>query len=188
MTSWFLRRLASSILLILVLVTAVFFVVRLAPGDPLDQVATEDLTDTERDLIRGRLGLDRPLTEQYLAWLTGVFRGDFGRSLSQHRPVGEVVGEALPATLLLTVTSYAFHLALALAAALVLVLQPGRPLARAVHGSGLVLYSMPSFWLGLMLILVFSRSLGWFPAGGMAGADAKYLAAGAIFVPLSPTS
>ena len=185
MTTWFLRRLASAMLLVLLLVTAVFFVVRLAPGDPLDQVATEEMSQAERELIRGRLGLDRPLAEQYVDWLTGVLRGDFGRSLRQHRPVGEVVGEALPATLLLTVTSYILHLALALAAALAMVLRAGRPVARGIHGAGLVLYSMPAFWLGLMLIMVFSRSLGWFPAGGMAGADARYLGFGARLLDLA---
>ena len=185
MTTWFLRRLASAMLLVLLLVTAVFFVVRLAPGDPLDQVATEEMSQAERELIRGRLGLDRPLAEQYVDWLAGALRGDFGRSLRQHRPVGEVVGEALPATLLLTVTSYIFHLALALAAALAMVLRAGRPMARGIHGAGLVLYSMPAFWLGLMLIMVFSRSLGWFPAGGMAGADARYLGFGARLLDLA---
>ena len=175
MASWFLRRLVSALLLVLVLVTAVFFVVRLAPGDPLDQVVSENLTQADRDAIRGRLGLDRPLAEQYVAWMSGVFRGDFGRSLAQHRPVAEVVGQALPATLLLTVTAYVLHLLLALATALVLVLRPGRFAARAAHGGGLVLYSLPTFWLGLMLIMIFSRTLGWFPAGGMNAPDAAFL-------------
>jgi peptide/nickel transport system permease protein len=175
MTSWFLRRCATALLLIFVLVTAVFFVVRLAPGDPLDQVASEELSGADRELIRERLGLDRSFGRQYLSWVGGVLRGDFGISLRQHRPVSDILAEAVPATLLLTVTAYVLHLLLAVAAALIMVLYAGRPAARWVNGVGLTLYSLPSFWLGLMLIMVLARKLGWLPAGGMQAPDAAYL-------------
>jgi len=176
MTTWFMRRCATALILVFVLVTAVFFVVRLAPGDPLDQVVSEELTGVDRELIRGRLGLDRSLGGQYLSWVTGVFRGDFGISLRQHRPVSDILGEAVPPTLLLTITSYLLHLLLAVGAALVMVLGAGRPAARWVNGVGLTFYSLPGFWLGLMLIMLLARKLGWLPAGGMQAPDAAYLA------------
>ena len=175
MISWLARRVAVSALLIFVLLSAVFFIVRLAPGDPLDQVVEEDLGPDNRELIRRQLGLDKSLFHQYLHWLAASSRGDFGTSLSQQRSVGGIIGEALPATLLLTVTAYVLHLLLALAAAMVMAVRSGRALDHWIQGVGLTLYSLPAFWLGLMLIMLLSRKLGWFPAGGMHAPDARYL-------------
>ncbi len=175
MISWLARRVAVSALLIFVLLSAVFFIVRLAPGDPLDQVVEEDLGPDNRELIRRQLGLDKSLFQQYLHWLAASSRGDFGTSLSQQRSVGGIIGEALPATLLLTVTAYVLHLLLALAAAMVMAVRSGRALDHWIQGVGLTLYSLPAFWLGLMLIMLLSRKLGWFPAGGMHAPDARYL-------------
>jgi len=175
MLSWLARRVAVSAFLIFVLLSAVFFIVRLAPGDPLDQVVEENLGPENRELIRHRMGLDEPLFRQYLHWLSSSARGDFGISLSRQRSVGGIIGEALPATLLLTVTAYLLHLLLALGAALAMTARSGRALDHWVQGVGLTLYSLPSFWLGLMLIMLLSGKLGWFPAGGMHAPDAGYL-------------
>jgi len=175
MISWLARRVAVSVLLVFVLISTVFFVVRLAPGDPLDQVVGEDLGPAGRDLIRRQMGLEGSLVSQYLSWLGASFRGDFGTSFSQQRSVGGIIGEALPATLLLTVTAYLLHLLLAAAAALLTAPRPGGALDQWIQGVGLVLYSLPAFWLGLMLIMLLSRQLGWFPAGGMYSPDATYL-------------
>ena len=177
MLSWFLRRLMSAFLLVVVLVSAVFFIVRAAPGDPLDQVTAADLGRQDRQLIRERWGLDASPGEQYLRWLGGLARGDLGTSLHQQRPVAEIVGQALPATLLLTGTAYALHLLLAVAAALVMATRRGTRVDRLVDGVGLTFYSLPGFWFGLMLILVFSRQLGWFPSGGLASPDADFMSA-----------
>ncbi|MCB1184514.1 ABC transporter permease, partial [bacterium] len=182
MLPWLARRLAYSLLLLFVLASAVFFAVRLAPGDPLDQVVNEEVTAADRALLRQRLGLDRSLPEQYAHWLTGAVRGDFGLSLRQQRPVADVVGDALGPTLQLTLVSYVLHLALAVATALALAARRRRAGAAWLEGTGLVFYSVPAFWLGLMFILLFSRQLGWFPAGGFAGPDAAFLPAGARLV------
>ena len=175
MISWLARRVAVSALLIFVLLSAVFFIVRLAPGDPLDQVVAEDLGPDSRELIRRQMGLDEPLFRQYLHWLAASSRGDFGTSLSQQRSVAGIIGEALPATLLLTVTAYLLHLLLAVGAAIAMAARPGRALDHWIQGVGLTLYSLPAFWLGLMLIMLLSGKLGWFPAGGMHAPDARYL-------------
>ncbi len=175
MISWLVRRVAVSAFLIFVLLSAVFFIVRLAPGDPLDQVVEENLGPDNRELIRRQMGLDESLLSQYLRWLAASSRGDFGISLSQQRSVGGIIGEALPATLLLTVTAYLLHLLLALGAAVAMAARPGRALDHWIQGVGLTLYSLPAFWLGLMLIMLLSGKLGWFPAGGMHASDSRYL-------------
>jgi len=179
MLPWIARRLAQSLLLVFLLATAVFFVVRLAPGDPLDQIVDEELGAADRELIRQRLALDGSLPRQYLRWLAASARGDLGMSLRQQRPVTAIIGEAIGPTLLLTVSAYACHLLLAVSAALVMAAWRGRFADHLVQGLGLVFYALPGFWLGLMFILLFSRQLGWFPAGGWESADAVFLGPGA---------
>ncbi len=178
MLPWLTRRLAQSLLLIFILVSAVFFVVRLAPGDPLDQVVEEELGAADRELIRERLGLDGSLTEQYFRWLGAIVQGDLGTSLRQQRPVAEIIGEAMGPTLLLTLSAYGLQLLLVIASAVVMATRRGQPLDHAVQGVGLTFYSLPFFWLGLMFILLFSRQLGWFPAGGWESSDAAFYSAG----------
>ncbi len=175
MNSWLLRRVATSLLYIFLLMSAVFFIVRLAPGDPLDQVTETDMRAEDRALIRSHLGLDESLARQYLRWLGATARGDFGFSLRQQRPVSDILAEAIPPTLLLTLGGYLLHLSLALGAALIIVSRKNRFLANAVQTLGLTLYSVPSFWLGLMLILLFGGKLGWSPSAGMYSPDAELM-------------
>lgn len=169
------RRLLSSLLLVWLLVTAVFFVVRLAPGDPLDLVVAEELSPADREAIGRRYGLDRGLGQQYLIWLGDLLRGDAGISLARHAPVRDMLAETLPATLLLTTTSYGLHLLLAIGAALFMSSRRGTAAAEILQGVGLFLYSVPAFWLGLILIMVFAGWLGWLPTSGMHSADAAFL-------------
>lgn len=184
MFPWLARRLLSSLLMIVLLVTAVFAVVRLAPGDPLEAGGPDTVEARDRELLRERLGLDQPLATQYLRWLSGSLRGDWGTSLRQQRPVADVVGEAIGPTLLLSVSAWLLHLALAVPAAVLMSARRGTAVDHAVGGAGLVLLSVPGFWLGLMLMLLFARQLGWFPAGGMHGADAAFLPTGARLLDL----
>lgn len=179
MLPWLARRLLTSLLMLAVLLTLVFAVVRLAPGDPLDAAAADSVDARETVLLRARLGLDRPLAGQYLAWLGGCVRGDWGLSLRQQRPVGDIVREALGPTLLLSLTAYALHLALAVGAALLMTAWRGRWPDHLTGAFGLALLSVPGFWLGLMLMLLFGRQLGWLPVAGMQGADAALLPFGA---------
>ena len=178
MLSWLARRLLTSLLLVLLVVTAVFFVVRLAPGDPLDsvlEVSEEGLGPAERELMRQRYGLDGSMLQQYLSWLGNVIQGDFGLSLGQQRPVREILAETVPSTLLLTLSAYVLHLILAAAAGLLMTWYRGRWPDHLIGSTGLALYSVPGFWLGLMAIMLLSRQLGWFPAAGMHAADAPFM-------------
>ena len=184
MPRYVLQRLLSSFLLILGLLTVVFFVVRLIPGDPAQLVAEQQLTEYGRELIRQRLGLEGSLWQQYTSWLGSALRGDFGESLRQQRPVADILLEAIPNTLLLTVTALLVELAAGLLTGVVAARHPGRRRSRLLNTSGLVLYSLPSFWLGLVAIMVFARNLGWLPAGGMHAPDAAWLPPGARLLDL----
>jgi len=175
MIFWLARRVAVAAVLVFVLMSAVFFIVRLAPGDPLDRVVQDEFSAADRALLRDHLGLDESLPKQYVHWLGAAVRGDFGASLAQQRPAGTIIAEALPATLLLTLTAYLLHLLLAVGAALVGAIRPAGAWDKTVQGVGLTLYSLPAFWLGLMLIMLLSRKLGWFPAAGMHAPDAPFM-------------
>jgi len=175
---YLLRRLLYAMLLVLGLLTVVFFLVRLMPGDPADLVDEHGLDQAGRELVRHRLGLQGSLADQYLAWLTGVLRGDWGVSLRQQRPVTTILRETIPATLLLTVSAFLVELTAGLLVGVLAARHPRRRRVRALNIGGLVLYSLPSFWLGLVAILVFARTLGWLPAGGMMSPDAAWLPAG----------
>lgn len=184
MARWLARRLLASLLMIVLLMTMVFAVVRLAPGDPLEAGVTETVEARDRELLRQRLGLDQPLAGQYVRWVAGCLSGDWGTSLRQQRPVADIVREAIGPTLLLSLTGWLLHLCLALPAAVVMAARRGSALDHLLGGAGLVLLSLPGFWLGLMLILLFARQLGWLPAGGMHGADAALLPAAARLLDL----
>jgi peptide/nickel transport system permease protein len=172
---YIMRRLVLSGLLVVGLLSGVFWLVKAMPGDAASLVTEHELDAGQRQAMRVRLGLDRPVGEQYLTWITGALRGDFGVSLRQQRGVGEIVGEAVGPTLLLTGTAFALELAVGVAAGVFMARHRGRRRERALNAVGLTLYSLPSFWLGLMAIMVFARGLGWFPAGGMRAPDAAFM-------------
>lgn len=167
MIPWLARRLLWSLLMLVLLLTLVFAVVRLAPGDPLDVAAGDAVEAQDRQLLRERLGLDQPLAGQYLRWVSGCARGDWGLSLRQQRPVADIVREAAGPTLLLSLSAWVLQMALAIGAGILMAAHRGRAVDHAVGGVGLVLLSLPGFWLGLMLMLLFARQLGWLPAGGL---------------------
>jgi peptide/nickel transport system permease protein len=179
-----LQRLFHAVLMVTGLLTMVFFLVHLMPGDPVGLISEQHLGAEGRDLVRQRLGLDRPLLEQYWAWLSGVARGDLGTSLRQQRPVLDIIADALPNTLLLTVSAFLLELTVGLLVGVATARHPRRRRSRALNTGGLVLYSLPSFWLALVAILVFARNLGWLPAGGMQAPNAAWLAPGPRLVDL----
>lgn len=185
MVRWFARRLLWSLLMLVLLMTMVFAIVRLAPGDPLEAAAAGDTTEArDRELLRQRLGLDEPLVGQYGRWLAGCVVGDWGASLRQQRPVSDIVREAAGPTLLLALTAWLLHLVLAVGAAVLMAGRRGQWPDHLIGGVGLVLLSLPGFWLGLMLMLLFARQLGWLPTGGLQSPDAALLPAGARLVDL----
>jgi peptide/nickel transport system permease protein len=152
---------------VLVLVTFVVFgLVLLIPGDPAATIAGPDATVAEVAAVRERLGLDRPVLVQYWEWVTGALAGDLGTSLYTSRPVATSIGDGLPVTLSLAALALLISLVIAVPTAIVSALRRGTWVDRlATVGSSLGI-ALPSFWLGLVFVLVFSLALGWLPATG----------------------
>ena len=145
----------------------VFGVMSLVPGDPALAILGPYATPERLAELRAELGLDRPWPVRYGAWMGGVLEGDLGRSVSLERPVLDAVLERLGPTLLLAGTALLVGTLLGLAAGVVAALRHNRPTDRLVTLGVLLGISIPSFWLGLLLILVFAVWLGWLPASGM---------------------
>jgi peptide/nickel transport system permease protein len=176
------RRVLVAVPLLWGLATATFFVVRSAPGDPLAMYYSPDIDPSVMQTVREQFGLDRPLHVQYLKWLAALFRGQLGISFSQHRPVADVLAEAIPNTLLLTVLSLLLVLVVGILVGVVSAVKQASWVDHAATLAALFVYSMPGFWLGLMLIIVFSLKLGILPASQMQSVDAEFLSAPGRFL------
>jgi peptide/nickel transport system permease protein len=145
----------------------VFLVLHLAPGDPAEIMLGPQATQEDRLRLRAELGLDDPLLTQYVRWLGHVVEGDLGRSLFMRRPVlGEVLVR-LRATLILTATALLLSSVGGVALGIVSATRPNSVLDRTSAVASLFGASMPVFWLGIVLMVIFSLSLGWLPASGM---------------------
>ena len=169
-----LRRLLLAVPLVAAVITLTFFLIRLAPGDPAMVLAGDAPTPAFLAAIRAEYGFDRPLPAQFLAFAAKAVRGDFGQSVYFHAPVFRVILDRFPATLLLTGTAL---LAAAIAGTLAGVLAArwaGRPADTVISALSLLGYSVPGFWIGQLLILLFAVQLGWLPSGGMTAARQSY--------------
>lgn len=183
MTGYILRRSLVSVPLLLGLLTATFFLIRLAPGDPATFFLDPSIDPSAADQLRKNLGLDEPLPVQYGKWLgvlppfDGVLQGELGTSFSRHQPVVTILREAAWNTLILTSAALIVDLLVGIALGIVSALKRGEWVDKTISVVGLFLYSMPNFWLGLMLILIFSLWLGWLPASQMSSIGAERLGA-----------
>lgn len=185
MIRFLLRRLAASLLLLYLVLTATFFLVHLAPGSPANLLVEDQRVSAEQRARLNRLyGLDRPLPEQYVLWLLATARGNWGTSFTYQRPVVSVVLDAVPATLLLAFAALLVEQVAGVALGIAAARRPGSAADHAIRILSLLLYSLPGFWLGLMAILLFSLVWPVLPAGHMYSIDADSLSPGGRFLDL----
>lgn len=163
------RRLVTLVPTVLGVVTLVFAFLHLVPGDPVDVMLGETARPADKELLRSELGLDRPVLEQYGSYLSGLVRGDLGRSFVYRKPVTQVIRGRLPATVELAGWALVVALGLAFPLGVLAAVRKDTALDRGSLVMSLLGVSMPNFWLGPLLILLFSVKLGWFPVSGRGG-------------------
>jgi peptide/nickel transport system permease protein len=166
MLSYLIKRIFSTIPVLIGISLLLFFMLRMLPGDPAQVLAGQMATPEEIENIRHQLGLDRPIYEQYAAYLSRLARLDLGRSARTQNPVLDEIWARLPNTLLLAVVAIGLACILGIPAGIISAVRPYSWIDYVVTISALFGMSMPVFWLGLMLVVVFSIILKWLPAGG----------------------
>jgi ABC-type dipeptide/oligopeptide/nickel transport system permease component len=162
-------RLGAAALVVFGVCTLVFLLIHLVPGDPVEAMLGEGARPADRAALTAALGLDRPPVEQYLGYLGRLVRLDLGQSFVYQRPVIGLLAERLPATLTLAAVALTLALAIAIPLGVLAACQRGRALDGAATGFSLLGSSIPNFWLGPLLIMVFSLWLGWTPVSGREG-------------------
>jgi peptide/nickel transport system permease protein len=164
---WLLRRVGQILPTLLILSFLIFGLQQLMPGDPALVLAGEERGNPEvLAQIRAELLLDRPLWEQYLAWLARVVQGDFGFSWRIRMPVGDLILQKLPVTLQLGAMAFLIAVLIGVPLGILSAVRRDRPADWMANGIALFGISMPNFWLGIMMILLFSVELGWLPPSG----------------------
>jgi ABC-type dipeptide/oligopeptide/nickel transport system permease component len=166
MGPYLLRRLALTIPVLLGVATLVFALIHLVPGDPAQAMLGEGARQQDVDNLRKNLGLDRPLPVQYQSYLAGLARGDLGKSFRFGTPVAAEIRRRLPQTAKLAVCAMAFAIALAIPLGIVAAVFRGRLPDQLAMTLALAGISMPGFWLGPLLAIVFAVRLGWLPVSG----------------------
>lgn len=177
MLDYLISRLLSALIVIIGVATLVFFLIHLVPGDPVDVMLGESAQPADRSALRVSLGLDRPIHQQWLSFMQGLARFDLGASLHTQRPVTQVLAERIPATVELAVTSLLVALVIALPLGTIAAVRNNSRWDRFAMGFSMLGVSIPNFWMGPLLILVFSLWLGWLPVSGREGAGALILPA-----------
>lgn len=166
MVSYIARRLVLTLPVLFGVATLVFSLIHLVPGDPAQAMLGDGASPEDIAQLRTRLGLDRPLTEQYARYLKGLIRGDLGTSLRTQQPVTAQIAERLPATAELASAAMVVAVALALPLGLIAAVWRGTWVDQGAMGLALVGISVPGFWLGPLLALIFAVELGWLPVSG----------------------
>ncbi|KFI22227.1 nickel ABC transporter permease [Nitrosococcus oceani] len=172
-----LSRLLSAAVVVLGVACLVFLLIHFIPGDPVEVILGEGARPADREALRQALGLDRPLLVQLRQFLQGLAQLDLGTSLYSQRPVMELLAERLPATVELALAALLVAILIAFPLGVLAAVRRGTIWDRAASAFALLGVSVPNFWLGPMLILVFSIGLGWFPVSGRAGLSSLVLPA-----------
>ena len=165
MTIFIIRRFMQAVFLLLVM-SMIIFVGIFAIGDPIEMLVREDASVAEVETARRNLGLDKPLWVQYGVFLQNVFKGDLGNSFVYARPALELIWQRLPASIELTIVAMIISVALGIPLGIFAGLFPNMFLARIIMAGSIFGFSVPGFWVGMVLIMFFAVMLGWLPATG----------------------
>lgn len=164
----YLARRALALLPILLLMSVIVFVlIRMVPGDPIDVMyGSEGMDEVRRAALSRELGLDQPIVIQYAKWLWRALRGDLGRSYRAQMPVLQLIAQRLPATLLLSAAALLFSLIIAIPLGVIAGVKRNTWADFGAMGFAITGISLPNFWSGIMLVLIFAVSLKWLPSIG----------------------
>ena len=174
MRLYIVKRLFGMVVVVFLVLTIAFIIVRLAPGDPAALMLGPDATPADAAALRARLGLDQPIIIQYLAFIVHAAQGDLGQSIFFHRPVLEVLAGRAEPTVFLTLFSLAIALIVATPIGIYAAYRRGSWLDQSAISVAMLAASIPSFWTGLMLQRYLATDLGWFPASGFGGPNASF--------------
>ena len=166
MLSYALRRLLLLVPVFFAVSAVVFLIIHLVPGDPIDSLTRIGSTPEQREIIAARYGLDRPLLEQYFIWLGKLVQGDLGTAIVLRRPVADLIAQNLPYSLALGGSALLFSTFFGILAGVIAAIRKETRVDQGIMAGILMGSTLPSFWLGLLLILVFSVEFGWFPVSG----------------------
>jgi ABC-type dipeptide/oligopeptide/nickel transport system permease component len=175
MLSYALRRLLLLVPVFLAISAVVFLIIHLVPGDPVDSLARIGSTPEQKQVIAARYGLDKPLLEQYFIWLGQLLRGDLGTAIVLRRPVADLIAQNLPYSLSLGAGALLFSTFFGILAGAIAAIYKDSRLDQGIMAGILFGSTLPNFWLGLLLILVFAVQFGWFPVSGARNWEALVL-------------
>lgn len=165
MTMWLLKRVFQAVIVILAMSMIVFVGMHLV-GDPVDVLLTQESTHEDRARLIESLGLDQPLWLQYFNFLGSALQGELGNSFVYNTPAVTLILQRLPATLELAFSALFIAIIIGVPLGLYSGMKPTHPLGRLITTGSILGFSLPTFWVGLLMIMVFSVSLGWLPASG----------------------
>jgi peptide/nickel transport system permease protein len=166
MFRFFLSRIGQTLAVLFTVSVIIFALMRMIPGDPVLMMLGDDFTQEAYERLRTRLGFDRSIVTQYLIWLQAILRGDLGDSYLNHERVSILVWDAFLPTLSLVAASMLVGVLVAVPSGIVAAMRKDSAWDWGSMGFAIFVYSMPSFWKGIILIWIFSVHLGWFPAVG----------------------
>lgn len=166
MVSYILRRLASTIPVLLTVAVMVFLMLRLTPGDPAAVIAGDNATAQQIDEIRTKLGLNQPIVSQFFIWIANMLRGDLGESFFFRKTVWELIADRVEPTLSIAALTIIIAVVIAIPLGVVAAYKQGTWIDRIVMGFSVIGFSVPVFVIGYLLVYIFAIKLGWFPVQG----------------------
>ena len=174
MLRYLLNRLVGLVAVMFIVATIVFVIIRVTPGNPAAVMLGPQASQADIAALEHQLGLDQPLAVQYVSWLGKLVQGDLGQSIFMNKPVLAALADRAEPTLLLTLMSLCIATLIALPVGILSAVKRGTTLDQSVLSFSMFTSSVPSFWLGLLLMQVFSVKLGWLPVSGYGGPDASF--------------